>query len=76
MKNHLYPVSNEIYWYVIACNGVVNVEINHKKDAVVKKQIVSKYKIFRIQRPKKGNRYIMKISGSYSDEERHFEVTD
>lgn len=56
--------NNEIIWYVISCVGSIYVEINHKKDAIIGKQTVHRYKVFKTPQPKRGNRYVMKIVDS------------
>lgn len=51
-------------------------EINHKKEAIVSKQSVSRFKVFRIAQPKLGNRYVMKITDTSDYHEGQIEVSE
>ncbi|XP_065216190.1 uncharacterized protein nord isoform X2 [Planococcus citri] len=76
VRKSKFPESvKEILWYVISCDGDVQIEINHKKDVVLRKQVVSGYKVFRIPQPHAGNRYVLKVTDTTKGEsEKKVEV--
>ncbi|XP_050425040.1 protein NDNF [Adelges cooleyi] len=56
-----------LYWYVMSCNGVVDVEIRHKKVLLLKKRVFGYEKLI-LNNIKRGERYVLKVETVSVDE--------
>ncbi|XP_050548742.1 protein NDNF-like [Daktulosphaira vitifoliae] len=59
--------TNTLYWYVMSCNGVVDVEIRHKKIVLLKKRVFGYEKII-LNGTQQGERYVLKVKTVSVDE--------
>lgn len=58
---------NALYWYVMPCGGVVNVEIRCRKTLLLNKRIFGYDKLV-LNNTKRGERYVLKVETVSSDE--------
>lgn len=58
---------NTLYWYVMPCDGVVNVEIRCRKTLLISKRVIG-YEKFIINNTKRGERYVLKVESVSVDE--------
>ncbi|XP_025412476.1 protein NDNF-like isoform X2 [Sipha flava] len=58
---------NKLFWYVMTCDGVVNVEIRCRKTLLVKKRVFGYEKIV-LDNTKYGERYVLKVETVSLDE--------
>jgi hypothetical protein len=67
---------NEMQFYVMPCGGAVHVELLLKGEAVVPRKLVYGYEKFRVMNPSRGQRYVLRVTASNSEELRRISAVE
>ncbi|GFG38442.1 hypothetical protein Cfor_02476 [Coptotermes formosanus] len=59
---------NELHLYIMPCGGAVDMELTLKGEAIVSRKQIYGYEMFRVMNPVLGQRYLLRISASKSEE--------
>ena len=61
-------IHSELHLYVMPCGGAVDTELTLKGEAIVSRKQIYGYEMFRVMNPVLGQRYLLRISASKSEE--------
>lgn len=59
---------NELDFYIMPCGGAVDAEVTLKGEAIISRKQIYGYEIFRVKNPVLGQRFLLRISASKSEE--------
>jgi hypothetical protein len=67
---------NEMHFYVMSCGGAVDVELTLKGEAVIPRRLIYEYERFRVMNPARGQRYLLRVTASNSEELRRIKTVE
>jgi hypothetical protein len=67
---------SEMHFYVMPCGGAVHVELTLKGEAVVPRKLIYGYERFRVKNPSRGQRYVLRVTASNSEELRRISAVE
>jgi hypothetical protein len=59
---------DELYFYIMPCGGAVDAEVTLKREAIISRKQIYGYEILRVKNPVLGQRFLLRISASESEE--------
>ncbi|KDR23074.1 Fibronectin type-III domain-containing protein C4orf31-like protein [Zootermopsis nevadensis] len=67
---------NEMHLYVMSCGGAVDAELTLKGEVVIPRKIIYGYERFRVMNPARGQRYVLRVMASNSEELRRIKAVE